>query len=153
MNPQSLTTEGETLSQAALRIRSIRPIRGATATDEDCAVRDRLCGETLDAHGIILGVRHWYTAQLATGRVVGVFAHAPEQAELTLSVWWAADCEWVREDDQTRLYRAYFPRGKRSAVEADRTFPVGPPRTPPDEFAPTPSLLAGLTDAGGRVLS
>jgi hypothetical protein len=38
----------------------------------------------------------------------------------------------------------YFPRGKRTAAEAERRFPLGAPRRVRDQFAPAPSLLDAI---------
>lgn len=137
---------GETIAAAAKRIRTDHPILGDHATDADCTLRHLACHLTLTAMNVDTGLnRHWYTAQLATGHIAGVWAHGPAAAELDLSVWWEQDCAWVVEDDDLRIRHCYF----RGAPNANHTFPVGPPRTPPHHFAPTTSLLETLTTTDG----
>lgn len=50
----------------------------------------------------------------------------------------------VTADPQCLLFHEYFPKGKRSAAEADRRFPLAPPRTLRDRFASAESLLDGI---------
>lgn len=144
MNPLSTPVPGETLAAAGDRIRTATPIRGARATDKDCRNRQELIDDTLAARGIHAGERIWHTAQLVDGHVVGVWADSAAEAELDLTVWWGVHCHWVTPDLGGRLLHEYFPRGKRSAPEADRRFPLGPPRRLRDQFAPAGSLLDGL---------
>lgn len=139
------------LPSAAREIRATRAIVGESATSEDCRIRARLINEELHRRGVVAGERVWFTAQLATGQVVGMWATSPEQAELGICVWWEADCHWVVPDDDHRVRGEYFPSGIRTAVTRDARFPVGPPRRPRDRFAPTESLLAGLDERGSGV--
>ncbi|GAA1468860.1 hypothetical protein [Microbacterium thalassium] len=137
------------LAEVARWIRQARPIEGA-ATDEDCRVRGTLIGEALAEREVAQGESCWYTAQLATGHVVGQWATSLEEAELSLSVWWGTGCHWVIPDGDLRVREEYFPNGVRTAAAATRAFPLGPPRRPRDRFAPAESLLAAFetTDRG-----
>ncbi len=135
---------GESLAEAGDRIRDAAPIRGDRATDEDCRIRRGLIETTLAARGVEPGDRNWHTAQLADGHVVGVWARSADEAELDLTVWWGIRCHWVAADPGCRLFHQYFPKGKRSASEADRRFPLAPPRSIRDRFAPADSLLDGI---------
>lgn len=131
---------GETLAQAARRIREDTPITGR-ATDADCILRDKLCAETLRAHGATPGERIWYTAQLSDGKVAGMWNRSTAAAELHISVWHDSDCHWVVPDPGNAILDEY-PR--RHAI----SYPLDRPRTPRDRFAPTQSLIDGLTDTG-----
>lgn len=144
MNALSTPVAGETLAEAGERIRNAAPIRGDRATDEDCRIRRELIETTLAARGVEPGDRSWHTAQLADGHVVGVWARSADEAELDLAVWWGIRCHWVAADPGCRLFHEYFPKGKRSASEADRRFPLAPPRSIRDRFAPADSLLDGI---------
>lgn len=134
---------GESLAGAAKRIRDAAPIRGERATDEDCRIRCELIEATLTVRGAEPGDRNWHTAQLTDGHVVGVWAESADEAELDLTVWWGVRCHWVVADPGCQLFHEYFPKGKRSAAEADRRFPLAPPRGIRDRFAPAYSLLDG----------
>lgn len=140
--------KGESLAEAGERIRAACPVQGVTATDEECRIRAELVAATLAARGVRAGAHRWHTAQLADGRVVGVSASSVEKAELELTIWWEHRCHWVIADPELRTFHAYFPRGKRSAANADRRFPLARPRHPRDEFAPAPSLLEGIWTPG-----
>lgn len=144
MSHRSEPAVGESLAEAGERIRAAAPIRGDRATDEDCRVRRALIDDALAARGVQPGDRNWHTAQLTDGHIVGVWALSAEEAELDLTVWWGARCHWVVADPGCLLFHEYFPKGKRSAAEADRRFPVGPPRSIRDRFAPADSLLDGI---------
>jgi hypothetical protein len=137
----------ESIAVVAARIREAAPIRGDRATDEDCRLRRQLIDEALETRDISAGARVWHTAQLVDGRIVGVWADSPEEAELDLSVWWAIACHWVVPDPDCRIRDEYFPHGKTSANVADRRFPLTSPRSPRDRFAPAASLLDGLADS------
>lgn len=150
MTPMSEPVPGETLAEAGERIRSAVPIRGDRATDADCRDRRRLIDDTLAARDVQPGARVWHTAQLIDGRIAGVWARSAEEAELSLTVWWDVPCHWVRPDPDARLHREYFPRGKRSATEADRRFPLTLPRHVRDQFAPTDALFDATVLPGGR---
>jgi hypothetical protein len=141
MSRLSTPVKGESLAEAGERIRAAAPIRGDRATDEDCRIRRQLINEALAARAVESGDRNWHTAQLIDGHVVGVWAHSAEEAELDLTVWWSVRCHWVVTDPGCGLFQEYFPRGKRSAAEADRRFPLAPPRSIRDRFAPAGSLL------------
>lgn len=132
---------GESLAEAGERIRAAALIRGERATDEDCRVRRELIDAALAARGVDPGHRNWHTAQLVDGHVVGVWAQSADEADLDLTVWWGVRCHWVVADPGCQLFHEYFPRGKRSATEADRRFPLAPPRSIRDRFAPADSLL------------
>jgi hypothetical protein len=134
----------ESLGEAGERIRAAAPIRGERATDEDCRIRRELIETTLSARGVEPGERDWHTAQLIDGHVVGVWAQSADEAELDLTVWWSLRCHWVVADPGCRLFHEYFPKGKRSTSEADRRFPLAPPRNIRDCFAPADSLLDGI---------
>lgn len=144
MNRLSTPMRGESLADAGDRIRTATPIRGDRATDEDCRNRWELIDDTLAALGIRAGERVGYTAQQVDGHVAGVWAHSAAEAELDLTVWWGVHCHWVTPDPAGRLLDEYFPRGKRSAAEADRRFLLAPPRRLRDQFAPAGSLLDGI---------
>lgn len=144
MNVRSAPVAGESLADAGERIHSTAPIRGDRAIDEDCHIRRALIDEALAARGIHPGAHEWHTAQLADGHLVGVWANSVEEAELDLTVWWGVRCHWVTADPQCLLFHEYFPRGKRSAAEGNRRFPLAPPRTLRDRFAPAHSLLDGI---------
>lgn len=141
MNPLSGPVPGETLAEAGQRIRDAAPIRGDRATDEDCRARRALIDDTLAARGIRPGARAWHTAQLGDARVAGVWANSVEEAELELTVWWGIRCHWIRPDPDCRLFDEYYPKGKRAATDANRRFPLGPPRRTRDRFAPASSLI------------
>lgn len=131
----------ESLAEAGERIRDAAPIRGERATDEDCRIRRELIEAALAARGVDPGHRNWHTAQLVDGHVVGVWAESADEAELDLTVWWGVCCHWVVADPGCQLFHEYFPKGKRSAAEADRRFPLAQPRSIRDRFAPADSLL------------
>lgn len=141
MNALSMPVPGESLAEAGERIRDAAPIRGDRATDEDCRIRRELIDDTLAARKVEPRERNWHTAQLVDGHVVGVWADSTDEAELDLTVWWNVRSHWVVVDPGCRLFQEYFPRGKRSVAEADRKFPLAPPRSIPDRFAPADSLL------------
>ncbi len=144
MSQLSAPVVGESLAEAGERIQAAAPIRGERATDEDCRVRRELINDTLAARAVESGDRNWHTAQLVDGHVVGVWADSADEAELDLTVWWGIRCHWVVTDPGCRLFHEYFPRGKRSAIEADRRFPLAPPRSICDRFAPVESLVDGI---------
>lgn len=144
MNTLREPVAGESLAEAGERIRAAAPIRGERATDEDCRIRRELIDVALAARRVDSGDRNWHTAQLADGHVVGVWAQSADEAELDLTVWWDVRCHWVVADPGCRLFHEYFPEGKRSASEADRRFPLAPPRSIRDRFAPADSLLEGI---------
>lgn len=148
MTGMSAPVQGESLADAGERIRRTCPVRGVTATNEECRTRADLVAVTLAARGVRAGAHAWHTAQLTDGRVVGVSAGSVEEAELDLTIWWEHRCHWVIADPDLRTFHAYFPRGKRSAADADRRFPLARPRPPRDEFAPASSLLEGIWTAG-----
>ncbi|WP_315549752.1 hypothetical protein [Microbacterium aurum] len=100
--------------------------------------------EALAVRGIHPGAHEWHTALLVDGHVAGVWVNSVEEAELELTVWWGTRCHWVTADPQCLLFHEYFPKGKRSAAEADRRFPLAPPRTLRDRFASAESLLDGI---------
>jgi hypothetical protein len=137
----------ETIADAARRIRKTRRIVAERATDDDCAIRRELIDAELARRGIPAGEREWFTAQLVDGRITGVWAQSAVEAELQLSVWWETDCHWVVADTSLRLRDEYFPHGKRSSADAQRTFPIGPPRRIRDRFAPADPLLDTLGPA------
>ncbi|MFB8146625.1 hypothetical protein ACFC1W_07760 [Microbacterium sp. NPDC056003] len=144
MNPLNAPVAGESLAEAGERIRAAAPIRGERATDEDCRIRRELIEAALAARDIEPGDRNWHTAQLADGHVVGVWAQSVDEAELDLTVWWGVRCHWVVVDPVCGLFHEYFPKGKRSATEADRRFPLARPRGIRDRFAPADSLLDAI---------
>lgn len=144
MNERSAPIEGESLAEAGERIRSAAPIRGDRATDDDCRIRRAMIDQALAVRGVHPAEREWHTAQLVDGHVAGVWAHSVEEAELDLTVWWGTRCHWVAVDPQCLLFHEYFPKGKRSAAEAARCFPLAPPRALRDRFAPADSLLDGI---------
>ena len=131
----------ETPAEAAERIRGECPIVGPTATDDECRVRCELVDAALDKLGVAAGRREWHSAQMADGRVVGIWAHSVQEAEINLTVWWSRRCFWVIADPDCRVRDEYFPRGKRNAVDAAHCFPLTAPRRARDQFAPTQSLL------------
>ena len=144
MSSLAAAAEGESLAEAGERIRPAAPIRGDRATDEDCRIRRALIDEALAVRGIHPGAHEWHTAQFVDGHVAGVWANSVDEAELDLTVWWGVPCHWVTVDPHCLLFHEYFPKGKRSAAEADRRFPLAPPRTLRDHFAPADSLLDGI---------
>lgn len=144
MNARPDPSAGESLGEAGERIRYAAPIRGDRATDEDCRIRRALIDEARAVRGIHPGAHEWHTAQFVDGHVAGVWANSVEEAELHLTVWWGVQCHWVTVDPHCLLFHEYFPKGKRSAAEADRRFPLAPPRTLRDHFAPADSLLDGI---------
>lgn len=144
MNERSTPAAGESLAEAGERIRRTAPILGGRATDEDCRIRRALIDEALAVRGIHPGAHEWRTAQLVDGHVAGVWANSVEEAELDLTVWWGVLCHWVTADPQCLLFHEYFPKGKRSAAEADRRFPLAPARALRDRFAPADSLLDAI---------
>lgn len=144
MNSLAAAGDGESIAEAGERIRRTAPILGDRATDEDCRVRRAMVDEVLAVRGIHPGANQWHTAQLVDGHVAGVWANSVEEAELDLTVWWGTRCHWVTADPQCLLFHEYFPKGKRSAAEAERRFPLAPPRALSDRFAPADSLLDGI---------
>ena len=144
MNPLASAAQGESIAEAGERIRRAAPIRGDRATDEGCRIRRAMIDEALAVRGIHPGAHEWHTSQLVDGHVVGVWATSSEEAELDLTVWWGVRCHWVTADPQCLLFHEYFPKGKRSAAEAGRCFPLAPPRALRDCFAPAESLLDGI---------
>lgn len=153
MSSLASAAEGESLADAGERIRRAAPIRGDRATDDDCRIRRAMIDEALAVRGIHLGAHEWHTAQLVDGHLVGVWANAVEEAELDLTVWWGVRCHWVIADPQCLFFHEYFPKGKRSAAEADRRFPLAPPRTLRDRFAPADSLLDGVLSPSATTTS
>lgn len=144
MNSLASAADGESMAEAGERIRRTTPIRGDRATDEDCRIRRALIDEELGVRGIHPGAHEWHTAQLVDGHVVGVWAHSVEEAELDLTVWWGVRCHWVTVDPQCLLFHEYFPKRKRSTADADRCFPLAPPRALRDRFASAESLIDGI---------
>ncbi|MFE5410150.1 hypothetical protein [Microbacterium sp. NPDC056569] len=144
MSQLSAPVVGESLAEAGERIHAAAPIRGERATDLDCRIRRELINDTLAARAVESCDRNWHTAQLVDGHVVGVWADSADEAELELTVWWGVRCHWVVIDPGCWLFQEYFPRGKRSAAEADHRFPLAPPRSIRDRFAPADSLLDGI---------
>lgn len=144
MKPLASAAAAESVAEAGERIRRAAPIRGDRATDDDCRIRRAMIDEALAVRGIHPAEREWHTAQLVDGHVAGVWANSVEEAELELTVWWGTRCHWVTVDPQCLLFHEYFPKGKRSAAEADRRFPLAPPRTLRDRFASAESLLDGI---------
>lgn len=136
----------ESVADAAARIRDMQPIAGGSATDEECAVRRDLIELTLATWGVRAGKRCWFTGQLVTGRIVGVWAQSEVEAELDLSVWWAQPCLWVVPDPDLRVRNEHLPRTA-AGGGAERVFPAGPPRTPRDRFAPATPLWTDDTVA------
>lgn len=134
---------GETLAEAGERIRAAIPIRGHTATGDECRARRPAINATLAAHRVWHRARQWHTAQLVDGRITGVWARSTEEAELDLTVWLGARCHWVLADPAHAIRNEYLPYGRR-AGDRNRRFPLGPPRRPRDQFAPTDSLLDPL---------
>lgn len=132
---------GEALAEAAKRIRVAVPIRAETATDDECVARRAAIDATLTARHVWQGERGWYTAQLTDGQVVGVWAHSPDEAELTLTVWWGHPCHWVIADPNGDVRAEYHSTGTRTH---GRQFPLAPPRRPRDQYAPATSLLDPL---------
>lgn len=143
MNPLSAPVPSESLADAGERIRAACPIQGASATNDECRDRRELINDTLHARGIRPGEHSWHTAQLIDGHIAGVFADSPEEAELDLTVWWGQRCHWVAPDPGCRVFHEYFPKAQRSAEIANTQFPLGRPRQPRDQFAPTQSLVDG----------
>ncbi|GAA3920674.1 hypothetical protein [Microbacterium invictum] len=132
---------GESLAEAAERIRAAVPIEGDTATDLECRWRRQMIDATLAARGVVGRTYEWHTAQLDDGRIAGVFAESTDEAELSLTVWWGNRCHWVIADPTCLVRAEYLPRGIRTAATADRRFPLGPPRRVRDQFATAESLL------------
>lgn len=131
---------GETLADAGERIRAALPIRGRTATDDECLARRLAIDATLATRQVWHQDRQWHTAQLVDGRITGVWARSTEEAELDLTVWVGTRCAWVLSDPTYAVRNEYLPGGRR-ASDGDRRFPLGPPRRPRDQFAPTDCLL------------
>lgn len=131
----------ETIPDAARRIRQMQPIAGAQATNEESAVRCELIELTLARRDVQPGDRVWYTAQLTSGRITGVWAHSAEEAELNIAVWHGEDCHWVVPDHDLRVREEYLSSQRALRNASDRIFPLAPPRRPRDRFAPTASLL------------
>lgn len=144
MNVLAACAEGESIAEAGERIRSAAPIRGDRATDEECLIRRALIDDALVVRGIHPGAHEWRTAQFVDGHVAGVWAHSVEEAELDLTVWWGVRCHWATVDPQCLLFHEYFPKGKRTAAGVNRRFPLAPPRTLRDRFAPAESLLDAI---------
>lgn len=153
MNSLAADAEVESIAEAGERIRHAAPILGDRATDEECRTRRAMIDEALVARGIHRGAHEWHTAQLVDGHLVGVWANAVEEAKLDLTVWWGVRCHWVIADPQCLLFHEYFPKAKRSAAEADRRFPLAPPRTLRDRFAPADSLLDGILSPSATTTS
>lgn len=141
MNSRTEPVASESRAEAGERIRAAAPIRGDRSTDEDCRIRQELIDATLAVRGVDSGDRSRHAAQLSDGHVVGVWAQSTDEAELDLTVWWGVRCHWVAADPGCRLFHECFPKGKRTASEADRRFPLAPPRSIRDRFAPADSLL------------
>lgn len=131
---------GETLAEAGERIRAAIPIRGHTATDDECLARRLAIDATISARRVWHRERQWHTAQLVDGRITGVWARSTEEAELDVTVWLGAQCHWVLADPTHGIRHEYLPDA-RSARDRNRRFPLLPPRRPRDQFAPTDSLL------------
>lgn len=144
MSQLSSPVVGESLAEPGERIRAAALIRGDRATGEECRIRRELINDTLAARAVESGTRGRPAAQLVDGHVVGVWADSADEAELDLAVCRGVRCHWVVVDPRCRLFQEYFPRGKRSAIEADRRFPLAPPRSIRDRFAPADSLLDGI---------
>ncbi|NYE18056.1 hypothetical protein [Microbacterium immunditiarum] len=73
-----------------------------------------------------------------------------------MTLWHGQRCHWIVADGQSGVFTEYFPRGRRTAADVGRTFPLGPPRRTRDQFAPATSLLDGIwipTSQSGRGLA
>ena len=149
MNGLSAPVPDETLAEAGERIRAACPIRGATATNDECRNRRELIDDTITTRGIASAAYIWHTAQLADGHVVGVFAGSAAEAEIDITVWCGGRCHWVVADPDCRILHAYHPGSKRTASDVRRSFPLGRPRRSADQFAPQSSLLDLLGPATG----
>lgn len=144
MSSRAPAAEGESIAEAGERLRRAAPVRGDRATDDDCRIRRALIDEALAVRGIHPGAHERHTAQFADGHVAGVWANSVEEAELELTAWWGARCHSVTADPQCLLFYENFPKGKRSATEADRCILLAPPRASRDRFALADSLLDGI---------
>ncbi len=141
---------GETIAEAATRIRAAIPIQLDTATEAECIARRDAIDDTLTARAVWRRERVWHSAQLEDGQIAGVWAHSTEEAELQLSVWWGKACHWVIADPDLRVRAEYLPNDAHTAATAGRRFPLGPPRRPRDQYAaitPLFDLSATSTDA------
>lgn len=136
----------ESVAEVAERIRSAVPIAGATATNDECARRRELVDAFLAERGVLPGPDVWRTAQLVDGRVVGVFATSPEEAEVQLTLWWGSRCHWIVDDPESRILDEYRAVGRPGGT--DRVFPLARPRVPRDRFAPAASLLDDVSVNG-----
>lgn len=143
IDQRTVPVPGETLAEAGERIRAAIPIRGHTATNDECLARRLAINATLAAHRVWRQERQWHTAQMVDGRIAGVWARSTEEAELDLTVWLGARCHWVLADPAYAIRNEYLPGGPR-AGDLNRRFPLGPPRRPRDPFASTDSLLEPL---------
>lgn len=151
MTPDTPDPRREPLAEVARRIRVACPIRGATATNAECAHRRELIDHALADREVRAGRRRsWYTAQLVTGYVTVCWARSRDEAELTISVWRGHDCHWVVPDSHLRVYEEYFPHSRSPREPGDRVFALGVPRRVRDRFAPAVSVLASLAPAGQR---
>lgn len=142
--------DGETIAEAATRIRTAIPIQLDTATEAECRARRDAIEDTLTARAVWRRERAWHSAQLGDGQIAGVWAHSTEEAELQLSVWWGKPCHWVIADPDLRVRAEYLPNGTHTAATAGRRFPLAPPRRPRDQYAaasPLFDLSATSTDA------
>lgn len=82
-----------------------------------------LCTAALAVWGVQAGERRWWTIQHEHGTVGGCWAHSVEEAVLFEAVWCGV-VAWCVQDDGLEVHRRYFPKGKRSTVEAVHGFPV-----------------------------
>lgn len=144
MNQPTPPGPGESLAEAAERIREAIPIRSKTASNEECAARRAAIEATLAERKVWQRERCWYTAQLTDGQVVGVWARSSEEAEIDLTVWFGQRCHWVIADPIHAVRAEYFPHGIRRPIDAARRFPLAPPRRPRDQIAPAESVLETL---------
>ncbi|WP_295575017.1 hypothetical protein [uncultured Microbacterium sp.] len=128
---------GETLAEAGQRIRAAMPIRGHTASGDECLARRLAIDATLATHRVWQRERQWHTA-LIDGRITGVWAGSPEEAELDLTVRHGTRCHWVIADPTSAISNEYLPGGRRASAP-HRRFTLGPPCRARDKFTPTNS--------------
>jgi len=90
---------------AGARIRTEHPIVG-TATDADCVARSAAAAHVLRQLGNVPAERHWYTARLAGGSHVGVWAQSQLEAALEIAIWRNEPVELCVIDDDCSLLRS-----------------------------------------------
>lgn len=90
---------------AGARIRAAHPVNG-TATNADCVARNAAAAIALEQLGNVSGARHWYTAKLSNGGIVGQWAESQLEAALEIAIWRNEGVVLCVIDDDCTLLRS-----------------------------------------------